>query len=60
MNDPHYSTTSAPSGPEIIDPQAKQNEQRRKIEQEMSSSKLVKQARLMGFEDEAILAALRW
>ena len=60
MNDPRYSTTSASSGPEIIDPRAKQNEQRQKIEQEMSSSELVKQARLMGFEDKTILAALRW
>ena len=60
MSDPHYSTTSISSGPKIIDPRAKQNEQKRKIEQEMSSSELVKQARLMGFENEAISAALRW
>jgi len=56
----HPHTPVSSTGPEIIDPQQRIREQESKIIQDMTSSELVQQARLMGFNDKLIKATLKW
>ena len=49
---------SAQSGIQIIDPQQIRFERLRKVEETMTSSELVSEARLMGFEDDEIERAM--
>ena len=46
------------SAPRIIDPREEERMRMRRIDEEMSSSQLVTEAKLMGFEDNMIRAAL--
>ena len=46
-------------GPVVIDPRKLQEEQRKKIDDEMASSELVANARLMGYSDQSIRAAIK-
>ena len=46
-------------GPEIIDPREEARSLERKIDEEMSSSELVEQAKLMGFDERMIRAVFK-
>ncbi|CAK8695787.1 unnamed protein product [Clavelina lepadiformis] len=47
------------SAPQMIDPREEERMRMRRIDEEMSSSQLVTEAKLMGFEENAIRAALK-
>ncbi|CAK8686355.1 unnamed protein product [Clavelina lepadiformis] len=53
------STENNTRGPEIIDPRNEARSLERKIDEEMSSSELVEQARLMGFDERIIRISLK-